>query len=1508
MKKLLLLFVAIIVYSATHAAYFTNLPINVKQPDGTVVKAYATGDEFYRRVSDENGYTIIRDTKTGFLVYAILENDELVSSGYFVGKTDPASVNLVKEIDISGGKKELIRQNFLKMAPQKEDLPGYIAPKGAKNAGTINNLVIYIRFSDDPEFTSDPLVYEDLFNKDETGESMYRYFYDVSNGTLSIHSTFYPAPQGSAIVSYQDINPRSYYEGVSNNAAIEHALLKRAVEAVSNQIPTGLNLDFDNDGYVDNICFVIIGDPGPWNSLLWPHRWALYYEYVYIDGKRVWDYNVQIENNLFTASNCRHSVLAHEMFHTLSAPDLYRYNDNTITPVGGWDLMASQTIPPQSTGAFMKFKYGGWIDEIPEITSPGVYTINNIWADSGNCFKIQSPNSASEYFVIEYRDKSVIWDSRLAGSGLIISRINTAVADGNSGGPPDEIYIFRPGGNGATNGTLSNAYFSNQSGRTSFSDTTDPACILAGGSPGLGGIIISDIGNSGGETMSFRVSFPSTGVPVAEDATKLTRTSFAANWNPSVNATGYILNVYYKEAGSPVEVAALKDIAVGDVITYDISNLDRNTSTVWYYTVKAIIGGINTGESNEIEVILPSSDPVICEYPSNILPTDTPGNFSLNLSGQNPDGFTEYAEYYAMSESGKVTGFYMDITATDNNSGNGKITMKLWDVISGKPGTVLYSEDFTFDQLATGEYFDFATPTVVPANFFIGYQVYYETTEDKFAIRVTNARGTGQLDTFYHKSGATWSTYALWSAGGVAMTSSSYMSPQICTSGLTAGFEATGPLFTCDGDKVVVSFTDTSLEDITSWAWDFGDGGTSTSQNPQHTYTTAGEYTVSLTVTNNAGSDTATQDITIWIGGPEVLYDAQDASSATADDGEVTLTVSGAEPLSYLWSDGGTGKDRTGLAPGTYSVTVTDNNGCETTVNNIVISVASSPLTADFDVLGGPSFFTCDADGSVTVTFTDTSSGPIDSYSWNFGDTSTSALQNPQHTYISAGEYAVSLTVSDDLGNSDTATQDITIWIGGPEVSYNVQDASSATGSDGEITLTVSGAEPLSYLWNDGNTGKDRTGLAPGTYSVTVTDNNGCETTIENIVISSPLTADFDAAELSFTCDANGYVNVLFTNTSSGPITSWSWNFGDGNTSTLQNPATHAYASAGEYTVSLTVSDGSGNSDTATRTIYIMIGGPEALYDVQNATSATADDGEIMLTVSGGAGAYSYLWSDGDTGKDRTGLAPGTYSVTITDANGCETMIEDIVVSSPLVADFEATGPFFTCDANGYVTVTFDNTSSGPITSWSWNFGDGGTSVSQNPTRTYDSAGEYSVSLTVSDGSGNSDTATRTIYIMIGGPEALYDVQNATSAIADDGEITLTVSGGAGAYSYLWNDGDTGKDRTGLAPGTYSVTITDANGCETTIEDIVVDYDEFSSLITSEAGLKIYPNPAKTWLTVETGKPLSIRICSLSGVVLFEQDITGTSMLNVEKFTPGVYVIIIRDRENNSEYRKLIIE
>ncbi len=500
MKKIIII-IMLLVSTMLFGALSKNLPMTLNQPDGSSINCLASGDEFFNYLHDEKGYTIIQHPENGYYYYAVKENDQIVPSNYRVDSTDPEAVNLVPNVVIS-------KEQYLARRAAREDnmRDGERAP----HFGNLNNLVVFIRFNDQGEFSNPRSYFDAKFNDETAGAaSVVNYYDEVSYNNLNVDSYHYPVCDLDTNLSYVDEHPRGYYMpyNASTNPSgyttdtqrrdREHTLLANAVAFIEPEVPTDLEIDADNDNYLDSICFIIKGGTGGWADLLWAHRWYLFSQNVYLHGKRVYDYTFQPETQNDVAT------LVHEFFHLLGAPDLYHYSDGGADPNGpysGWDVMNGSFT---HMSAYMKYRYGYWIDTIPEITESGTYWLKPLTSATDNCYKIASPNSNTEYFVLEFRKQIPgTFENNLPGSGLTVSRVNIALdGQGNPSGPPDELYLYRPNGTTSSSGDASSAYFSQESTRTEFNDDTNPSSFLSNGSDG--GINIIQISSSAEDSISF---------------------------------------------------------------------------------------------------------------------------------------------------------------------------------------------------------------------------------------------------------------------------------------------------------------------------------------------------------------------------------------------------------------------------------------------------------------------------------------------------------------------------------------------------------------------------------------------------------------------------------------------------------------------------------------------------------------------------------------------------------------------------------------------------------------------------------------------------------------------------------------------------------------------------------------------------------------------------------------------------------------------------------------------
>ena len=576
MKKLIsIIFFAVFAISlqCAMAAPLRNIEVQLTQPNGKVIHCFASGDEFYNYLHDANGFTIVKG-EDGYYCYAMYdEAGKVVPSQYVVDSVDPASVGLKPNVLISEQEyldRRMAREQYIRRPkkPANREL----------NHGRFNNLVVFIRFAGDSYHTTPYSTVDSMFNAyNYESISMRNYFRHASYNQLDLRSYCYPEPDGETILSYEDIYPKEYYmpyDPVNNplgyqdweTADREFSMLERAIYYVADQVPDTLDLDYNDDGLVDNVVFVIKGQPGEWASLLWPHRWCIYDRYVPLHDLQVYDFNLQLEiGGYFNVS-----TLCHEMNHSLGAPDLYHYSGG-IDPVGSWDLMCGTAEPPQQIGMYMKYKYGNWVDEIPDIT--GNYGYYEVEADSweGNrrnayCIRTSDPN---QYIVIEYRNRNDIFDSNVPDGGLLIYRIDTRF-DGNAGWNGtdqfDEVYLFRPGGSVNEAGDLNHANFCAERDRTEFGNNTDPYIFLTNGQFVDWGMRIYNI-STRGDKMSFIYG------PMNADG----QTSGPENLSAHVNSIDHQVELSWSPVESAESYRVYRD---GQEIAHDITE----TSFIHPYT------------------------------------------------------------------------------------------------------------------------------------------------------------------------------------------------------------------------------------------------------------------------------------------------------------------------------------------------------------------------------------------------------------------------------------------------------------------------------------------------------------------------------------------------------------------------------------------------------------------------------------------------------------------------------------------------------------------------------------------------------------------------------------------------------------------------------------------------------------------------------------------------------------------------------------------------------------
>ena len=597
--------------------------------------------------------------------------------------------------------------------------------------------------------------------------------------------------------------------------------------------------------------------------------------------------------------------------------------------------------------------------------------------------------------------------------------------------------------------------------------------------------------------------------------------------------------------------------------------------------------------------------------------------------------------------------------------------------------------------------------------------------------------------------------------------------------------------------------------------------------------------------------------------------------------GAINITASGgASPYTYAWNTGETSQDLSDIASGTYTVTVTDANGC-TITGDYSVTQPAEELSATLLA----SNITCNGESTGAINLTASGGTAPYTYLWTNGAT-TEDIDN-----IAAGSYSVTVTDT----NECEITEQITVEEPTIPLSATANDITNVdcNGSEtGSITVEATGGtSPYQFSLDNGVTTQTNNifeNLAAGTYTITIIDNNLCSTTV-NAIVTQPTELEITtvtANDVDCSGEATGAINIDVVGGTAPYSYAWS------NSTTNQN-LTDVFA--GSYSVTVTDANGCTviGSETITEPanpISINI----SKIDANTAQGCT--NGEATADVSGGTAPYTYQWSASANNQitaTATNLPVGSHTVTVTDANDCE-LIQSVVIVCVNTCDGEIaiqniTNVLCVGDATGSGTVSASSNANPDATfTFTWSNGQVDTGVTSS-TLANVTAGVYDVSVTI-DG-----TVCQPVEETISITEpnnALNLTATSTDELGpntDDGTASAVATGGVEPYTFVWSpDGETTQDISGLAAGDYSVTVTDANGCTETVT-ITVNPGTCNDLSISGTSTSVICNG-------ESNGSVTSVVANGVGPFTYGWDTLPDTTASVSDLPAGSYTVTVTDQ------------
>lgn len=611
-----------------------------------------------------------------------------------------------------------------------------------------------------------------------------------------------------------------------------------------------------------------------------------------------------------------------------------------------------------------------------------------------------------------------------------------------------------------------------------------------------------------------------------------------------------------------------------------------------------------------------------------------------------------------------------------------------------------------------------------------------------------------------------------------------------------------------------VSFTDRSAGGPISWQWNFGDGTTASGPTVEKAWASPGIYTVSLTVGNAQGTDSAelTVEVVAGLEPPEiaaqVIADLLEAGQAIGFTAE---SLTDAATIAWDFGDGttaiGTDVNHVYAAPGEYIVRVTGTNDAGEDVVELTVVIEPATLVPIARIGAIPALIEA---GDVVSLMSQSLNSP-ETYSWSFGDGGTAEGETVTHSWNTPGTYVLALTV-ENLAGSDTQTLTVEVveQLPPPLAAIGLFDPSPWVGTLVVFEDASSGA--TGYLWDFGdgvvssavNPLHSFTTPGPKTVTLTVSNRNGTDSATVTVTPRLQPVANFTVSPASLTAGDL----VTFTDASANAST-WAWDFGDGTTSVLQNP-THTYATAGEYLVTLTVATDVGDVSTFATAVTVDPPPPLPAFGASPATGTSLVATTFDAAPGPGSGPITSYEIDFGDGSPTESNASGDFSHTYATAG---TYIVQVRATGPLVTSDWVSAPYtvnnppapdVSISAPGTATIdvgvslsSVTNGGSGPITGWTWNITKVGGGAAPGPFTgevvgvTFTSTGTYQIQLQAI-GPFATATVNTTITVVLPPPPTVNSVGATPNPVANGAVVSFSADTSASVVTWEWdfeNDG-----------------------------------------------------------------------------------------------------------------------